>query len=125
MIYSPFEQFELQWYQYKVFDVFFFFNDTLLIGFFLIFFFQFVYFFFNLKMNYFFFFSFVRMIFESTYVFMYNTIFSYLSEKTKFYFPFLYYLFLFICLSNLIGMIPYSFTITSHLIITFSLAFII
>ena len=125
MIYSPFEQFELQLYSIKFFDYSFFFNDTIFISFFLIFFFQFCFFFLNLKINYFFLFSFIRTIFESTYVFMYNTIFSYLSEKTKFYFPFLYYLFLFICLSNLIGLIPYSFTITSHLVVTFSLAFII
>jgi ATP synthase subunit 6 len=125
MIYSPFEQFELQSYVLNFFDISFTLNDTILISFLFIFFFQLSYLFLNLKTNYFFFFSFIRMIFESTYVFMYNTIYSYLSEKTKFYFPFLYYLFLFICISNLIGMIPYSFTITSHLMITFSLAFII
>jgi ATP synthase subunit 6 len=38
------------------------------------------------------------------------------------YFPFIFFLFSFLVLSNLIGMIPYSFTITSHIFVTFSLA---
>ena len=38
------------------------------------------------------------------------------------YFPFISVLFIFILFSNLIGLIPYSFTITSHLIITFTLS---
>ena len=42
------------------------------------------------------------------------------SEK---YFPFLTVIFSFILFSNVIGLIPYSFTITSHLIITFTLSF--
>ena len=39
------------------------------------------------------------------------------------YFPFVSVLFLFILLVNLIGLVPYSFTITSHLIVTFTLSF--
>jgi ATP synthase subunit 6 len=42
------------------------------------------------------------------------------SEK---YFPVISVLFNFILLSNLIGLIPYSFTTTSHLFITFTLSF--
>jgi ATP synthase subunit 6 len=38
------------------------------------------------------------------------------------YFPFISVLFNFILFSNLIGLIPYSFTATSHLIITFTLS---
>ena len=38
------------------------------------------------------------------------------------YFPFISVLFTFILFSNLIGLIPYSFTITSHLIVTFTLS---
>ena len=41
------------------------------------------------------------------------------------YLPFITTIFLFILFSNLIGMIPYSFTITSHLIVTFVFALII
>lgn len=39
------------------------------------------------------------------------------------YFPFMYTLFIFILINNLIGMIPYSFASTSHFILTFSLSF--
>ena len=42
------------------------------------------------------------------------------SEK---YFPFVSVLFLFILSNNLIGLIPYSFTITSHITLTFFLSF--
>lgn len=38
------------------------------------------------------------------------------------YFPFIFSLFIFILISNVVGLVPYSFTITSHLILTFSLA---
>lgn len=41
------------------------------------------------------------------------------------YFPFISVIFIFILFSNLIGLIPYSFTVTSHLIITFTLSFAI
>jgi ATP synthase subunit 6 len=38
------------------------------------------------------------------------------------YFPFILCLFLFVLVANVIGLIPYSFTITSHLIVTFALS---
>ena len=41
------------------------------------------------------------------------------------YFPFIYTLFLFILINNLLGMIPYSFASTSHFILTFALSFTI
>jgi len=41
------------------------------------------------------------------------------------YFPFIYTLFLFILINNLIGMVPYSFASTSHFILTFALSFTI
>lgn len=41
------------------------------------------------------------------------------------YFPFIYALFVFILVNNLIGMVPYSFASTSHFILTFSLSFTI
>merc|ERR1711915_912513 len=44
-------------------------------------------------------------------------------KKGQVYFPFMYVLFLFILVNNLIGMVPYSFASTSHFILTFSLSF--
>jgi len=45
--------------------------------------------------------------------------------KGQIYFPFIYSLFIFILINNLLGMIPYSFASTSHFILTFSLSFTI
>jgi F-type H+-transporting ATPase subunit a len=43
------------------------------------------------------------------------------SEGRK-YFPFVFTLFMFILFANLLGLLPYSFTVTSHIIVTFMLA---
>ena len=61
---------------------------------------------------------------------IYHTIFNIVKNqigksKKQWYFPFIYILFLFILLNNLIGMIPYSFASTSHFILTFSISFTI
>lgn len=46
-----------------------------------------------------------------------------INRNNEKYFPFISILFNFILFSNLIGLVPYSFTTTSHLIITFTLSF--
>jgi len=57
---------------------------------------------------------------------LYETIsqllFDNLNDEGEKYFPFISVLFTFILFSNLIGLVPYSFTITSHLIVTFTLS---
>lgn len=45
------------------------------------------------------------------------------SKKGQVYFPFIYTLFIFILINNLIGLVPYSFSATSHFILTFSMSF--
>lgn len=45
------------------------------------------------------------------------------ANKGQVYFPFIYALFIFILVNNLIGMVPYSFASTSHFILTFSISF--
>ncbi|RYE16085.1 MAG: ATP synthase F0 subunit A [Rickettsiales bacterium] len=45
------------------------------------------------------------------------------ANKGQIYFPFIYVLFMFILVNNLIGMVPYSFAATSHFILTFSISF--
>ena len=45
------------------------------------------------------------------------------AKKGQMYFPFIYALFLFILINNLIGMIPYSFACTSHFSLTFFISF--
>ncbi|MEF2546548.1 F0F1 ATP synthase subunit A [Aurantimonas sp. E1-2-R+4] len=41
------------------------------------------------------------------------------------FFPFVFSLFMFILVANLLGMVPYFFTVTSHLIVTFALAMLV
>lgn len=45
------------------------------------------------------------------------------ATKGQLYFPFIYALFLFILINNLIGLVPYSFASTSHFILAFALSF--
>lgn len=47
------------------------------------------------------------------------------ANKGQIYLPFIFALFVFILVNNLIGMIPYSFASTSHFILTFSISFTI
>lgn len=120
MFFSPFEQFQIQSYNLS-----YTFTDTILIVLNLFLFIQFIYLTLNMKVGYIYFHNFFYSLFQGIYNFIYGTIHSYLSEKTKMFFPFFFYLFLFICLSNLVGIIPFSFTITSHLNVTFSLSFMV
>ena len=46
-------------------------------------------------------------------------------RKGQIYFPFIYGLFIFILINNLIGLVPYSFASTSHFVLTFALSFTI
>ena len=63
---------------------------------------------------------------ESLYATIHSIVTSQInSTKGQIYFPFIYTLFIFILMNNLIGMIPYSFASTSHFILTFSLSFTI
>jgi F-type H+-transporting ATPase subunit a len=41
------------------------------------------------------------------------------------YFPFIFTLFMFILFCNLIGMVPFTFTVTSHIIVTFVMAAVV
>ena len=41
------------------------------------------------------------------------------------FFPFVFSLFMFVLVANLLGMFPYFFTVTSHLIVTFALALLV
>jgi len=63
---------------------------------------------------------------ESLYVTIHSIVINQINAKNgQVYFPFIYTLFLFILINNLIGMIPYSFASTSHFILTFAFSFTI
>jgi F-type H+-transporting ATPase subunit a len=46
-------------------------------------------------------------------------------DAGKRFFPFVFTLFMFVLFTNMLGMVPYSFTVTSHIIVTFALAMFI
>jgi F-type H+-transporting ATPase subunit a len=62
---------------------------------------------------------------ELSYEFIANMIRDNVGQEGRRYFPFIFTLFMFIFAGNLIGMVPYSFTFTSHLIVTFGLAMVV
>ena len=62
---------------------------------------------------------------ELLYEFIANMINDNIGHKGKKFFPFIFTLFTFILFGNLLGMLPYSFTFTSHIIVTFALAMFI
>nr|QTK22392.1 ATP synthase F0 subunit a [Pneumocystis sp. 'ludovicianus'] len=59
---------------------------------------------------------------ESIYITILNIVENQIGSKGQKYFPFIYSLFIFILISNFIGMIPYSFAVTSHLIFTVAIS---
>lgn len=61
---------------------------------------------------------------ESIYATVHSIVINQINaNKGQAYFPFIFALFIFILVNNLIGMVPYSFASTSHFILTFSLSF--
>jgi F-type H+-transporting ATPase subunit a len=59
---------------------------------------------------------------ELSYEFVANTIRSTAGTEGMRFFPFVFTLFMFILTVNIIGLIPYTFTVTSHLVVTAVLA---
>jgi len=59
---------------------------------------------------------------EMSYEFVANMVKENAGKESQVYFPFIFTLFMFILFGNLLGMIPYSFTVTSHIVITLGLA---
>jgi F-type H+-transporting ATPase subunit a len=62
---------------------------------------------------------------ELSYEFVANLLRDTVGNEGRKYFPFVFTLFMFILFGNMLGMIPYSFTFTSHIIVTFALALVV
>ncbi|MBT5666468.1 MAG: F0F1 ATP synthase subunit A [Rhodospirillaceae bacterium] len=62
---------------------------------------------------------------EMAYEFIANMLRDTVGQEGRKYFPFVFTVFMFVLFGNLLGMVPYSFTFTSHIVVTFALAFII
>jgi F-type H+-transporting ATPase subunit a len=62
---------------------------------------------------------------ELSYEFVATTIRSTAGSEGMRFFPLVFSLFMFILVANIVGLVPYTFTITSHIIITVSLALLV
>jgi len=62
---------------------------------------------------------------ELSYVFIANLVRDTVGSQGRPYFPFIFTIFMFVLVGNLWGMVPYSFTFTSHIVVTFTMAFVI
>ncbi len=67
----------------------------------------------------------LQMSAEMIYQFVANMVRENVGSKGREYFPLVFTLFMVVLMGNMLGMIPYSFTYTSHLIVTASLALVI
>jgi ATP synthase subunit 6 len=65
----------------------------------------------------------IASVFTELHKFLFTVVVGNIGSSNLKYFPFISTVFVFICTMNLLGMIPYSFTVTSHISVTFSLAF--
>ena len=62
---------------------------------------------------------------EISYEFVANMIKDNVGHEGRPFFPFIFTLFMFILACNMLGMLPYSFTVTSQVVVTFGLAFVV
>ena len=62
---------------------------------------------------------------EVSYEFIYGLVRDQIGHEGKRFFPFVFTLFMFILFGNMLGMLPYAFTFTSHIAVTFTLALVV
>jgi len=62
---------------------------------------------------------------ETSYEFVHDLVTGQVGDEGKRFFPFVFALFMFVLFGNLLGMLPYAFTFTSHIAVTFALAMIV
>jgi len=64
----------------------------------------------------------IQFVTEASYTFVAKMINDTAGSNAKSFFPFIFTLFMFVLFCNMVGMLPYSFTVTSHIIVTFVMA---
>jgi F-type H+-transporting ATPase subunit a len=62
---------------------------------------------------------------EMTYEFIGGLIRETIGIEGRRYFPIIFTLFMFILVGNMLGMVPYTFTFTSHIVVTFAMAAVV
>jgi F-type H+-transporting ATPase subunit a len=64
----------------------------------------------------------IQSMVELVYEFIGEMLYSTVGPEARKFFPLIFSIFMFVIIANLMGMIPYAFTVTSHIIVTFALA---
>jgi len=67
----------------------------------------------------------VQMVSELIYEFIGSIIRETIGQEGRRYFPIIFTLFVFVLVGNMLGMVPYGFTFTSHIIVTFAMAAVV
>tara|TARA_Y100000741_G_scaffold186458_1_gene141799 strand:- start:95 stop:838 length:744 start_codon:yes stop_codon:yes gene_type:complete len=67
----------------------------------------------------------MHLISEMCYSFIAQLLRDTVGKEGRQYFPFVFTIFMFVLIGNMVGMVPYSFTFTSHIIVTFALASVV
>jgi F-type H+-transporting ATPase subunit a len=67
----------------------------------------------------------VQALAETAYEFIRDLVGNQIGHEGKKYFPFVFTLFMFILVGNLMGLLPFAFTFTSHIVVTFALAMLV
>lgn len=62
---------------------------------------------------------------ESAYEFVAGMVRDQVGDDGKKYFPFVFSVFMFVLFGNMLGMLPYAFTFTSHIMVTLTLALVV
>lgn len=129
MLHTPLEQFQIiLLFSIKLFCFDFSITNLALVNFLVLAIFAAMVFFFSSNVNYlnetsFFFIPNTWQVFiEALYETSAQLLFDNINAEGEKYFPFISVIFTFVLFSNLIGLVPYSFTTTSHLIVTFTLS---
>ena len=126
MLLTPLEQFQvISLLPIKLFSFDFSITNILLINVIILLIYSFIITCFSKNNSFFFIPNTWQILIESSYETAAQLTFDNLNFEGEKYFPFIASLFTFILFNNLIGLVPYSFTITSHLIVTFILSFTI
>lgn len=129
MLYTPLEQFQIiSLFSIKLFSFDFSVTNLVLVNLLVLFFFSLIVVFFSSngdsldETSFFFIPNTWQVLVEVVYEASSQLLFDNINVEGEKYFPFISVIFSFILFSNLIGLVPYSFTATSHLIVTFTLS---
>ena len=130
MLYTPLEQFQIiSLFSIKLFCFDFSITNLVLVNFLVLLIFTLIVSSFSSSVDYlketsfFFIPSTWQVLIETLYETSSQLLFDNINKDGEKFFPFISVIFTFVLFSNLMGLVPYSFTTTSHLIVTFTLSF--